>query len=64
MSDMRKPRKHMRQQCEFETTRVPVHVWCDEAPTTRSGDQEIDLDRVVWDPEYRREVLETLRVAG
>ena len=54
----------MRQQCEFETTRLPVRVWCDEAPAPRPGDQDIDLDRVVWDPEYRREVLESLRAAG
>ena len=64
MSDMRKPRKTMRQQCEFETGRLPVAVLCHDAAAPETAAQEIDLDRVVWDPEYRSEVLETLRAAG
>ena len=54
----------MRQQCEFETTRLPVRVWCDEAARPATAEREIDLDRVVWDPEYRSEVLDSLRAAG
>ena len=52
----------MRQQCEFESRRIPVAVLCHDVPGT--AEPEIDLDRVVWDPEYRDEVLETLRAAG
>ena len=64
LSDMRKPRKTMRQQCEFETGRIPVAVLCHDAAAPGAAEPEIDLDRVVWDPEYRSEVLETLRDAG
>ena len=61
MSKMRKPRKNMRQQCEFRTNHLPVRAWCDERPQTETEDTKIDLDRVVWDPEYRHEVLATMR---
>jgi hypothetical protein len=31
------------------------------APREYEGEPEIDLDRVVWDPEYRQEVRELLK---
>lgn len=51
----------MRQQCEFRTNRLPVRAWYDERPQAKAEDTKVDLDRVVWDPEYRREVLATMR---
>lgn len=60
----------MRHPCEFETDRVPVSGWRDDAAASDTSDTsgtargQIDLDRVVWDPEYRSEVLESLRETG
>ena len=61
----------MRQQCEFETTRMPVRAWTHERPRIpaktktriKPADAQIDLDRIVWDPEYRGEVLESMRAS-
>ena len=69
MSKTRKPRKKMRQQCEFETKRTPVRAWSHERQRNtakltsrkRPADAQIDLDRIVWDPEYRGEVLASMR---
>lgn len=35
---------------------------CDAAPA--KGAPQIDVDRVVWDPEYREEVLEALKTGA
>ncbi|HEX9836567.1 MAG TPA: hypothetical protein VGB90_06910 [Alphaproteobacteria bacterium] len=37
---------------------MPDRIVGDDARRTRDGD--IDLDRVVWDPDYRRKVLDEL----
>ena len=37
---------------------MPDRIVGDDARRTRDGD--IDLDRVVWDPDYRRKVLDAL----
>lgn len=29
-------------------------------PAARDGDIGLDLDRIVWDPEYRREIIDRL----
>lgn len=73
----------MRQQCEFETSRMPVRALTHERQRRGTkakmkpsgarggprggpgggpgGDAQIDLERIVWDPEYRSEILESMR---
>ncbi len=35
-----------------------------DAPMTAGAEPRIDLERVVWDPEYRDQVLETMKMTG
>jgi hypothetical protein len=51
-------------QCEIETARESLNTWRQDAPMTASAEPQIDLDRVVWDPEYRDQVLETMKSGG
>ena len=54
----------MRLQCEFDATRESFSAWRQEPPMTARTEPQIDLDRVVWDPEYRDQVLESMRMTG
>lgn len=54
----------MRRQCEFVATRLPIGAWRQEPSGPQATEEEIDLDRVVWDPEYRDQVKESMRAAG
>ena len=54
----------MRQQCETNAAGERPNAWRQEAPMTANAEPRIDLDRVVWDPEYRDQVLEDMRMMG
>ena len=54
----------MRQQCDLEPAQTATSAWCVDMPATGGEDGSIDLDRIVWDPEYRDEVLENIRSEG
>jgi hypothetical protein len=59
MSEIRKPGNQMRHQSE--TSGVPVNAPFGNARALKDAHEEIDLDRIVWDWEYRDDVLKTLR---
>ncbi len=63
MNKLRKQRKKMRQQCDIELTRTAAGAWCDETQEPSPAEAQIDVERTVWDPEYRNQVREQLRVA-
>ena len=52
----------MRLQCETDAAGENLSAWRQDAPMTASAEQQIDLDRVVWDPEYRDQVLESIKL--
>ncbi len=54
----------MRQQCEDNTAGASLNACRQDAPIVSGADPQIDLDRVVWDPEYRDQVLEDMRMTG
>ncbi len=54
----------MRQQCDFDTAGVSLNAWRQDTPDSSNADEQIDLDRVVWDPEYRDQVLENMKMTG
>jgi hypothetical protein len=51
-------------QCETGSASESLNAWREDAPMTAHTEPQIDLDRVVWDPEYRDQVLETIKMAG
>ncbi len=41
-----------------------LNVQRQDAPMARGVAKAIDLDRIVWDPEYRDQVLEDMKMTG
>ncbi len=54
----------MRQQCETNAAGEGPNARRQDAQTTAGAEPRIDLDRVVWDPEYRDQVLEDIKMTG
>jgi len=51
----------MRQQCDSESGHTPAAAWAGKIPEPNGENERIDLERVIWDLEYREQVLRSFR---
>jgi len=61
---MLEPRNKMDLHGEIPTADARESAHRQDAPVIIGAEPPIDLDRVIWDPEYRDQVLEDMRLTG